>query len=430
MGKKKNSEYTKLPTAGVFLATMKTIGIFYLVTILALGANAVRADQPAAAASDDDKMRVLQTAVEQAYTNALDGKTRHWKAYEELLQTNLPQILQLAQVQPASDTSREVFIWVVMKVNIERGPAWTNRLQALQLLTQYQATNASLGPLCGYIGHYWDWRWREKSVTDFLETIAEKNPDRDVRGTAIFALGRMNVNKAEALAELEQWAKSPFYIHALSNVKIPDFTAWGSSKAAAEEAEQELHAVTAHYADCPDRRPRGVQAATLLGKEAEMELFELEHLSLGKTAPEIAANGLDGTPLTLSSTRGKVTVVSFWASWCGPCMQLVPVERALAIRMQGKPFAMMGVNGDARADDATRAVAHEQITWPSFWNGKDGPNGPISSAWNVSGWPTVYVLDATGTIRFKTEGYGNVTSNLLNGCVDELMREAGHLTAE
>ena len=104
-------------------------------------------------------------------------------------------------------------------------------------------------------------------------------------------------------------------------------------------------------------------------------------------------------------------------------MQLVPVERALNERMHDKPFAIVGVNGDAIQSDAKHAMERERMTWPSFWNGKGGPSGPISSAWNVHGWPTVYVLDAGGIIRFKFTGYGNQTSNVLNGCVDELMAQ-------
>ncbi len=407
---------------------MKRINIFYLAAVLVAGVYAARADEPVLSA--DDKMRALQKAVDQAYTNALDGDTRHWQSYLDLRQTNLPQILQLAQAQPASDSAGEMFKWIVLKVNVNRGPLWTNQLQALKLLTQYHATDTNLGPLCGYVGHYWDWRWREKTVTDFLHAVVGKNPDRDARGAAIFALGRLNVAKAGELAEFEQWGKSPFYIQFAGKTNLADLAKWGSSKAAADEAEQQLHLVMAQYADCPDLRPHGIQATNLLGKEAEASLFELEHLSPGKKAPEITGDGIDGTPLRLSSTRGRVTVVSFWASWCGPCMQMVPTERALAIRMRGKPFAIMGVNGDASVENAAQAVAHEQMTWPSFWNGKDGPNGPISSAWNVSGWPTVYLLDATGTIRLKFIGYGNVTSNLLNGSVDELMSEKGHLAAK
>lgn len=103
-------------------------------------------------------------------------------------------------------------------------------------------------------------------------------------------------------------------------------------------------------------------------------------------------------------------------------MQMVPAERALAQRIQGKTFALIGVNGDAILPDAQRAMAREKMTWPSFWNGKEGPKGPIATAWNVHGWPTIFVLDSEGIIRFKYEGYGNESSNVLNGCVDEMMK--------
>jgi len=63
------------------------------------------------------------------------------------------------------------------------------------------------------------------------------------------------------------------------------------------------------------------------------------------------------------------------------------------------------------------------MTWPSFWNGKEGPKGPIATAWNVHEWPTVFFLDAKGIIRFKYEGYESDSSNVLNGCVNELMEK-------
>ena len=135
------------------------------------------------------------------------------------------------------------------------------------------------------------------------------------------------------------------------------------------------------------------------------------------------SEGVDGKKFKLSDSRGKICVLTFWASWCGPCMQMVPVERALAERMHGKLFAMIGVNGDAILPDAKRAMEREKMTWPSFWNGKEGPKGPIATAWNVHGWPTIFVLDSEGIIRFKYEGYGNESSNVLNGCVDELMEK-------
>jgi thiol-disulfide isomerase/thioredoxin len=404
---------------------MKINSILILAVLLATTASpATAAPSPSL---NHDQMRALKKMVDDAYTayqaatTDADHKLRN--TYYHLAETNLPQILDLAQKDPASETALEMYSWMVMKLNAERGPVWTNRLQAVEQLATYHATNSGVGPLCGFIGHDWIWRWRDKPVMDFLQAVAKNNPDRANRGQAIFSLGVLNACKAENLAEFERWGKVPFYAASIGKFDTTDLTKWGDSKSAADEAERQLEEVIANYADGRDFRPRGSQEQPWLKTEAEKERFQLLHLSLGKVAPEIEAEGIDGKKFKLSDSRGKITVLSFWASWCGPCMQLVPVERALAERMKGKPFTVIGVNGDGALPDARRAVAREGMTWPSFWNGIGGPNGPISSAWNVSGWPTIYVIDAEGIIQFKDEGYGAPTSNILNGSVDELMKE-------
>ncbi len=86
-------------------------------------------------------------------------------------------------------------------------------------------------------------------------------------------------------------------------------------------------------------------------------------------------------------------------------------------RLEGRPFALIGVNSDADRDELKRVMKKEGITWRSFWDG-GGPSGPIAKEWNVSGWPTVYVLDAKGTIRFK-----NVFGTELDEAVDRLLGE-------
>ncbi|HEB52025.1 MAG TPA: hypothetical protein ENI87_02095 [bacterium] len=79
---------------------------------------------------------------------------------------------------------------------------------------------------------------------------------------------------------------------------------------------------------------------------------------------------------------------------------MIPHERSLVERLKDKPFALIGVNSDADKD-YYRAEAKEMgVTWRSFWNGPRGTSGPISSKWGVTGWPTIYVLDHKGVIRF------------------------------
>ena len=162
---------------------------------------------------------------------------------------------------------------------------------------------------------------------------------------------------------------------------------------------------------------------------AEIELFELEHLTVGKVAPELKGEDIDGKKLELSDYRGKVVVLIFWASWCGPCMQMVPSEVRLAKRMKGKPFALIGINGDAIQNDARHAIEKENMSWPSFWD-KKGVGGAIPTAWNIHGWPTVFVLDSDGVIQLKFEGYGGAnTENRLNEKVDLLINQLANKTS-
>jgi len=97
---------------------------------------------------------------------------------------------------------------------------------------------------------------------------------------------------------------------------------------------------------------------------------------------------------------------------------MYPHERSLVARLKDRPFALIGVNSDGEKQPLKERLAKEQITWRSFWNGPKGPAGPISSAWNVHAWPTVYVLDKRGVIRYK-----GLPEKELDKAVDELLGE-------
>ena len=81
-------------------------------------------------------------------------------------------------------------------------------------------------------------------------------------------------------------------------------------------------------------------------------------------------------------------------------------ERSLVKRMQGKPFALLGVNGDDDKDKLREVMKKDNITWRSWYDGGGSANnpGPITRQYNVSVWPTLYVIDHHGVIRHKFLG--------------------------
>ncbi len=95
---------------------------------------------------------------------------------------------------------------------------------------------------------------------------------------------------------------------------------------------------------------------------------------------------------------------------------MYPHERSLVKRLEGKPFALLGVNSDPK-ENVLKAIERENITWRSWWDGGT-TSGPIASAWNVRGWPTIYVLDPKGVIRYK-----NVRGPQMDAAVDQLLLE-------
>jgi hypothetical protein len=96
---------------------------------------------------------------------------------------------------------------------------------------------------------------------------------------------------------------------------------------------------------------------------------------------------------------------------------MYPHERSLVKRLEGKPFALIGVNSDDDREALKATLASEGITWRSFWNG-GGTDGPITRAWRVQVWPTLYVIDHKGVIRYK-----DVDGAALDQAVDTLLRE-------
>ena len=88
-------------------------------------------------------------------------------------------------------------------------------------------------------------------------------------------------------------------------------------------------------------------------------------------------------------------------------------------RYEGKPFVLLGVNGGESREGLGEVEEHAGLTWRSWW---DGPDGPIARRWGVEVFPTLYLLDHRGVIRFESRGVPDLDA--LDRLIDVLVREA------
>jgi len=209
--------------------------------------------------------------------------------------------------------------------------------------------------------------------------------DKTVQAVATFALGSQLIEQSEKMS-------GP------------------AAKAMADEAEGVLARVEKEFADVEHNGKK-------LGPQATDKLYSVRHLSIGKVAPDVEGTDLDGKKVKLSSYKGKVVVIDIWATWCPPCRAMIPHERELVKKMEGKPFVLLSISADAKKETLTEFIKTEPMPWAHWW---DGQSGPVTKAFRVRFFPTIYVLDTKGVIRFK-----GVRGEAMDKAVEELLKETG-----
>ncbi len=120
----------------------------------------------------------------------------------------------------------------------------------------------------------------------------------------------------------------------------------------------------------------------------------------GETAPEINLPDPNGKNIALSSLKGKVVLIDFWASWCGPCRREMPNVKAAYEKFKSKGFEIYGVSLDRERNDWVEAIKKDGITWPQvsdlkFWD------CVAAKQYNVQGIPFTVLLNREGKIIAK-----------------------------
>lgn len=142
-------------------------------------------------------------------------------------------------------------------------------------------------------------------------------------------------------------------------------------------------------------------------------------LAAGAPAPTFQLGSADGKAVDLAGLKGKVVMINFWASWCGPCRKEMPILEQLNRQYRNKGLTLIGVNVEPDSQAAMDWLKATPVSFPILFD----TESKVSKLYQVAGMPNTVILDRKGTVRYIHRGYQAGAENEYLDQIRQLIRE-------
>ena len=136
-------------------------------------------------------------------------------------------------------------------------------------------------------------------------------------------------------------------------------------------------------------------------------------------APQFSLESRGGPKISLAQYKGQVVMLNFWASWCGPCRQEMPLLDQMYKKYKPAGFTLIGVNVDKDAPPVKELLARKPVSFPVLLD----PANQVSKAYHVDEMPSTVIIDRKGEIRYIHRGYRPGDENEYQDRIRQLIRE-------
>ncbi len=167
--------------------------------------------------------------------------------------------------------------------------------------------------------------------------------------------------------------------------------------------------------DCPDAQARTMFERVIKAPASSEKLREgargqIARLDLVGKPLELKFTAFDGRPVDLAALRGKVVMIDFWATWCGPCMKDLPALKETVAKFKDRGVEIIGVSLDKDSAKLTTVIKEQNMFWPQAFDGKSW-QGELATRFGVRSIPSLWLVDQQGVLR-DTFGRQDLTAKL------------------